>query len=123
MAKRGGKKYSKVKKEVDSFLYDRDRKELESFIDEKDKKESKQNVKQKKQIKDLRFSKKDIVFFSIYLLFLVIFILITYILNPYSLSDFITNIARLRYSFWIVLYALLIPILFFVIRWMNKRKK
>jgi polyferredoxin len=123
MAKRGGKKYLKVQKEVDSFLYDRDRKELESFIDEKDKKEPNKNVKQKKQKTTKKFSKQDIVFLFIYAILLFLFILITYLLKPYSIADFITNIVRLRYSFWIVLYALLIPILFFIIRWANKRKK
>jgi hypothetical protein len=38
MGKKGGKKHPNVRKEVDSFLYERDRKKIDSFLDEKEKK-------------------------------------------------------------------------------------
>jgi hypothetical protein len=119
MNKRGGKKYSKVQKEVDSFLYDKDRKEVESFLDEKNKKKNKPLEKEKKNRK---FRIGDIVFLIIYVILLFLLLLMVPIWESYGSID-VVNVFNWNNAILILLYAILAPLIYLLIRWGYQRKK
>ncbi len=119
MNKRGGKKYSKVHKEVDSFLYERDRKEVESFLDDNNKQKNKEVKEEKKKMK---FGKGDIVFLIIYLIILFLLLLVVPVWESYGSID-VVNVFNWNNVILILLYAILVPIIYFLIRWGYQRKK
>lgn len=55
MGKKGGKKHSSVRKEIDSFLYEHEREKIDSFLDEKEKRGRR---KEKKKIKRWKLFKR-----------------------------------------------------------------
>jgi len=117
MNKRGGKKHKKVHKEVDSFLYEKEIKAIDSFLEEKEKKNKKIKGKRNKKI-----GKGDIFFVIIYLIILLLLIIITPVWESYGSVD-IVNVFIWQNVFLILSYAILVPIIYLLIRWHLQRKK
>jgi len=124
MKKRGDKKYSKVRKEVNSFLYEKNREEVESFLDKKNNNKNKTNNKiPKEKKKNMKFGKGDVVFLIVYLFLLFLFLLITPIWITYDSINFVENEFLWENALWILLYAILVPLIYFLLRWGYQRKK
>ncbi len=117
MNKRGGKKHKKVRKEVDSFIYEKEIKEIDSFLGEKEEKS-----KIKKEKKNKRFGKGDIIFVVVYLIILFLLLLITPVWESYGSVD-IVNVFLWQNIFLILLYIILVPIIYLLMRWNLQRKK
>ena len=117
MNKRGGKKHKKVRKEVDSFIYEKEIKEIDSFLEEE--KEKKKRIKENKNKK---FSNGDIIFVVVYLIILFLLLLITPVWESYGSVD-IVNVFLWQNIFLILLYIILVPIIYLLIRWNLHRKK
>ncbi len=117
MNKRGGKKHKKVRKEVDSFIYEKEIKEIDSFLEEK-----KEKSKRKKEKKNKKLGKGDIIFVVVYLIILFLLLLITPVWESYGSVD-IVNVYLWQNIFLILLYIILVPIIYLLIRWNLQRKE
>jgi hypothetical protein len=111
MNKRGGKKHKKVRNEVDSFLYDKEIKEIDSFLEEKKEKTNEKNKK--------KFGKGDVVFVIIYIIILFLFLMIIPVYISSSLGE--TEVLWDNIV-WILIYTIVVPILYFLIR-INLRRQ
>ncbi|UCD12889.1 MAG: hypothetical protein JSW60_04805 [Thermoplasmatales archaeon] len=119
MSKRGGKKHPKVRKEVDSFLYERERKAIDSFLEEKEIKKNDIN----KEKKVMKFGKGDLIFVIVYFLIYFLLLITLLIITPLNLDAPYEEIILWDKLSWVLLYTIGVPILYLLIRSSYKKKK
>lgn len=72
----------------------------------------------------MKFGKIDIVFVIVYLIILIILLMATPVTMVGGYDSVIEESTTLWDNiFWIILYAIAVPIIYFLIRWESQKKK
>jgi len=71
----------------------------------------------------MKFSKIDIVFVIVYLIILIILLMVTPVTEVGGYDSVEESTTLWDNIFWIILYAIAVPIIYFLIRWGSQKKK